>query len=304
MVLLVMQELQNISKLGDDLIDDLINWLHEQTGANRTIVSLNSIIETRDSFIHELKEKINIAKVDISRYTNDKKELQGIIDEMASQGVRPVTQDEQYWNGKYPTREVFYNARPLPRTGEKSNIQCDVKDFLQFENNAKVQRVVRQYKLKQEEDDETALKCLRWVMNNFNYQFDDPITGFSEFWMYPQEAIDIRKGDCEDGAILLVNLMMAAGIPYWKIRLTAGDVVYQGIAGHAYITYYCEEKNKWVLLDWCYYQNAKKIVDRQPYEDEKLYKNVWFSTNKLYSFYDQSTKLGPMFKTKQVKYND
>jgi transglutaminase-like putative cysteine protease len=90
-----------------------------------------------------------------------------------------------------------------------------------------------------------------------------------------------RKGDCDDGAILMANLMIASGIPYWKIRLTAGDV--EG-GGHAYVTYYCEILNYWVSMDWCYYPNSSLVVNRPDYKDEKIYQDVWFSWNQKYCF--------------------
>lgn len=79
--------------------------------------------------------------------------------------------------------------------------------------------------------------------------------------------------------------MLKSGVPYWKIRLTAGDVFYNAeIIGHAYVTFYDEEKDRWVLLDWCFYPNKKPISDRTDYKNNDIYMNVWFSWNQKYCF--------------------
>ena len=65
-------------------------------------------------------------------------------------------------------------------------------------------------------------------------------------WQSPEETEMMKKGDCEDGAILIANMMLMSGVPYWRIRLNAGDV--QG-GGHAWVTYLRESDNQWIILD-------------------------------------------------------
>lgn len=92
---------------------------------------------------------------------------------------------------------------------------------------------------------------------------------------------------CEDGAILLANMLVVAGIPNWKIRVNAGFVVEpitKMQVGHAYLTFFDEINEKWVILDWCYYPNLKKIEDRGEYKKEKMYDKIWFSFNDKFSW--------------------
>ncbi len=92
---------------------------------------------------------------------------------------------------------------------------------------------------------------------------------------------------CEDGAILLANLLIIAGVPNWKIRINCGNVlepISKMQIGHAYLTFFDEENEKWVILDWCYYPNLKKIIDRGEYKKESMYQEVWFSFNNTHSF--------------------
>jgi len=79
---------------------------------------------------------------------------------------------------------------------------------------------------------------------------------------------------CEDGAILMYNIMAKSGIPAHRVRLNAGEV--QG-GGHAYITYYSDVRG-WVILDWCYWPNAAKNL-RQRWSTAKRYFGIWFSWN-------------------------
>ena len=104
------------------------------------------------------------------------------------------------------------------------------------------------------------------------------------------ETLNLMTGDCEDGSILLANMLLIAGIPYWKIRLTAGlvDDGKGNAGGHAFLNYFYENpddsKCKWILLDWCYYPNELPIENRADYKDELYYKETWFSWNKIYSY--------------------
>ncbi len=44
------------------------------------------------------------------------------------------------------------------------------------------------------------------------------------------------------------------------------------------------EKERWVIIDWCYYPNLKKIIDREEYKKESMYQDVWFSFNSTHSW--------------------
>jgi len=90
---------------------------------------------------------------------------------------------------------------------------------------------------------------------------------------------------CEDGAILLYDILRKNGIPAWKLRVTAGWVkVGKSKAGHAYLTYYSVKHDKWVILDWCFYPSYRKIADREPYYENPFYLDVWFSFNEEYAW--------------------
>ncbi|MHA1470388.1 MAG: transglutaminase-like domain-containing protein [Candidatus Asgardarchaeia archaeon] len=186
------------------------------------------------------------------------------------------SEKERFWNNKYPKAIITYSGRFIPNYGK---YEIDVRAFFINPVCSELQTIVKNWKSLS--DDEKALKCQLWVKDNITYVSDKTDFGLEEYWEYPQETLKTRKGDCDDGAILIANLMLASGIPYWKIRLTAGDVD----GGHAYVTYYCEEKNYWVACDWCYLPDTRPINQRPDYKDSPIYKEVWFSWNQKYAFH-------------------
>jgi len=190
---------------------------------------------------------------------------------------RKETVKEKYYNEKYPKKDIYYNGRVIPTT--KSNIEIDLRNFFN-PNDSKVRGIVDGLGISRLSDDEKALKCLLWVIDNIKYVGDEK-KGYSEFWQFAFETLYYKTGDCEDGAILLANMMLSSGIPYWKVRLSAGKVK-EG--GHAYLTYYCEIEDRWVVLDWSYSPSREKIRSRIDYKDDKNYLGVWFSWNERYCF--------------------
>jgi len=187
--------------------------------------------------------------------------------------IPPVTLEDQL-NNKYPKTDMTYT-----RSETDGDYSIDVRDFFMV-NDSSLPLI------KGDTDDEKALNCLIWVIKNITYTPDKKEYGMDEYWAFPYQTLKRKKGDCEDGAILLANLMIKSGIPYYKIRISAGDVDdgKGNKGGHCYVTYYCEEKGYWVLCDWCYWQNLDPINKRKNYKDETYYKSTWFSWNQKYCF--------------------
>jgi len=193
------------------------------------------------------------------------------------------TPQEQYWNNKYAKAVIVYKSRFIPNFGVYA---LDVRNFFVNPESHELQKIVSSWK--DFSDDKKAWLCLRYVIRNIKYVSDKQEYGLPEFWTFPSELLKTLAGDCDDGAILLANLMLASGIPYWKIRLTAG-LVPEG--GHAYVTYYCAKKDCWVALDWCYYPSLKKPCERPDYKYSRIYREVWFSWNQRYAFFGRGTRV-------------
>jgi predicted Fe-S protein YdhL (DUF1289 family) len=180
---------------------------------------------------------------------------------------------ENYWNNKRPKSNVTFPARPChkDKSTEKwyvKNIAVDPRVYFTHDTTLPTFKGT---------NDQKASKCLDWVKNNVRYTSDD-----SEFWQFAFETLRRKKGDCEDGAILMANMMLMSGVPYWRVRLNAGSV--RG-GGHAYVTYLREKDNQWYVMDWCYWYNASKNFGRT-FHDAENYFGIWFSWNTEYLYKD------------------
>lgn len=176
---------------------------------------------------------------------------------------------EHYWNHKRPPRVNFkYPAR--------DGVQVDPRIFYQPYDSTLVA-----YKNDTFTFDEKASRCLNYVQRTIQY-----ISEKKEYWQFSYETMKRRAGDCEDGAVLLANMMLASGIPYWRIRLNAGWVHHPkaGKEGHCYVTYLREEDNQWYVLDWCYWYKESKDFKRPWSDAEGKYFDIWFSWNAKYVY--------------------
>jgi len=83
---------------------------------------------------------------------------------------------------------------------------------------------------------EDARSYLNWICIAIK-----PRSEPKDYWKFPEETLKDGFGDCEDGAILLANLLYHSGFPYWKILVS----VYDTPAGFHSVVVYDGE-----VLDW------------------------------------------------------
>ncbi|MFW6283208.1 MAG: transglutaminase domain-containing protein [Minisyncoccales bacterium] len=199
-------------------------------------------------------------------FKEELEELQRFRNQISKNSIK------SYYENAYPKKDITY-----VRT-DKETLKIDIRQFLN-PNNFLLPTVGGK------NDDEIALNSLKWVIDNISYVKDKKQYGMNEYWAYNYETLKSKKGDCDDMAILLYCIMRKNGIPYWKIRVTAGNVDDGNVSGgHCFVTYLDEERLRWVLLDCCFHPNKKKIKDRKDYKDETYYKTTWFSFNENYSY--------------------
>jgi|TARA_B100000959_G_C14874805_1_gene579933 hypothetical protein len=239
---------------------------------------------------------------------------------------------EDYYNNKYPKRNVTTSKVDPDRKNESSLkpytlYNVDVRTFL----NSKNFRLPK-IRANPNYDDNIALEGLRWVTmkpigKNIKYsQLNDSgeiIPGLwqsnhrirdiiddgsaqskiesavlsSENWSFSYQTLGRMNGDCEDGAILLYDILRNAGVPAWKLRLNAGWVttqdIQQPLGGHVWLSYYVESQfwkskrdDRWVILDWCYGDLDIEIKpeDRIRHTDDKRYGPIDYSFNEEYTW--------------------
>ena len=123
------------------------------------------------------------------------------------------------------------------------------------------------------------------------------VENFGEYQTYDFEVKDthtfvfkngIVSHQCEDFALLIKSLSLVAGVPDWKVKVLAGDVVG---GGHAYCTYIRDDDTQ-CILDGCYWPNRLPINDRPPIEKETNYKQIWFSFDKTNGYAPKPIEYG------------
>jgi predicted transglutaminase-like cysteine proteinase len=209
------------------------------------------------------EQVLNLQKANQSTEQDRARLLKELIDMQATQKDAVL---EFFWNNKVWHSENFYFQARDQR----------YMDILQFFKQNNLSTPIVQGLT----NDAKAINALTWVINNVKYVTDKSQYGAGDQWQWADETIQRKVGDCEDGAILLANIMVASGIPYWRVRLNAGDV--KG-GGHAWVTYLCEKDNVWYVLDWCYWPSESTQL-KLPWSKAENYFAIWFSWNNKYAF--------------------
>ena len=181
-----------------------------------------------------------------------------------------VTQNalEEYWNNKRPKTLWLYPARPNI-VNPSVNTPVDPRIF--FQTDYTIPRVISG------KHDDIAMACLYWVRNNNTYKSEE-----REHWQFAYETIERKAGDCDDINILLANMLLMSGIPYWRVRINVG-MVKDG--GHLFVTYLRESDNEWYVLDAVYYF-SECVEYKKKWKDAEKYIEIWASFNKLYMYGD------------------
>lgn len=207
------------------------------------------------------------------------KKLQTKID-----SLKQEDKEEEYWNNKWPQSPIVYNAQ--------DEQERDVRNLI-FSKSYILERVAGKWRGL--EPEEIAYKALCWVIDNVKYTGDIETHKEAEFWQLPEETYATKRGDCEDGAILITSLMRIAGVPAYKVKICAGWVKSgESQGGHAY-TIFLRDDQTWCVLDWCYWANKKPIKERKQQKEESNYLEIWFTFNDQYSFSQHNTNVGDVF---------
>jgi hypothetical protein len=206
----------------------------------------------------------------------------------------------EYWNSKWEMAPIIYTGRALRGESYKKQIDADVKAFIK-DNDAILWHVIHQAQLRQDTPNNTAWAVQKFVCSLLKYTNDDETEDCPEFWQFPFEAIQSQVGDCEDGAILIAGLLINAGIPSWRVKVCAAQVVADPIfapsdselGGHAYCIYLADRTDDsrglaWIILDWCYLPDVDIPIEEKPLASnggqEGAYRDIWFTFNDKYSW--------------------
>ena len=223
--------------------------------------------------VDELNKQLVIDNdIIISLNINNKK----LIDEINFKTTEE--QRAEFWNNKYPKNDIIYLAR-------EDKIRFDVRNFI-IPKDIIIQNILKENKLIGKDNDETALNCLIWIINNIKWVSDNSQFGFNEQWDFPSECIYRKKADCEGGTHLLISMWRNANIPAYRCKAAIGwanngkDKFY-----HSYPIYLRESDNEWVVMDWNSAEvSAIEVKDRTKAKENPFYNNPDFTFNDEYSW--------------------
>ena len=111
-----------------------------------------------------------------------------------------------------------------------------------------IDRLIKRIVRPSDTNDLKVYKIEKWVMKNIQYHSDKKQFNMNDRWTLPWETLQRKKGDCEDGATLLIVLAVTAGVPKDRLRLYAPIAVSRG--WHAAVAYQRESDNEWVWIEW------------------------------------------------------
>jgi predicted transglutaminase-like cysteine proteinase len=128
--------------------------------------------------------------------------------------------------------------------------------WLQYPNKI-IRELVMMIVHPDDSDDIKMEKIHRWVVDNIEYMTDEEQYGYEELWVPPIMLLKTLKGDCEDGAFLIMSLGLNAGVDHERLRMYGGFVdAGPGAASgsHGWVAYRRESDDEWVAVDFSYYQ--------------------------------------------------
>jgi len=144
----------------------------------------------------------------------------------------------------------------------------------------------------QDSDDVKMGKINRWVVDNIEYMTDEEQYGYAELWVPPVMLLKTKKGDCEDGAFLIMSLGLNAGVDPTRLRMYGGFVdAGPGAAsgGHGWVAYRRESDDEWVAVDFSYYPDLRAMDYRTPLKDDEKYVDDYFFMTNRYIVITENT---------------
>lgn len=173
---------------------------------------------------------------------------------------RLITTGRWNWEGdEIVYRPVICGARRTPN--KKISYEIDIREFLTTKDNEVVASTIgsavgdlqpleqaRFRSRKPGSFDYRVQVIMRYFLKHFRYI---PGKKRNDYWLFPDETIAEKGGDCEDRAILLAALLLASGVSGYVIRVALGrlyDAENSESKDHAWVMYRNED-GKWMCLE-------------------------------------------------------
>uniref|UniRef100_I2Q1D3 Transglutaminase-like superfamily protein n=1 Tax=Desulfovibrio sp. U5L TaxID=596152 RepID=I2Q1D3_9BACT len=117
-------------------------------------------------------------------------------------------------------------------------------------------------------DDDRAMSVTYFVSNLMAY-VQDSASGIGDRWTCALATWLRKYGDCEDGAILIHALLLAAGVDPGRVRTAFGMALTTDLvaSGHAWVMYRRLTDEEWIPLEWTFqpspYDHEIEEITRQ-----------------------------------------
>ncbi len=144
--------------------------------------------------------------------------------------------DDWNWNGDEIVHlPIVPASRTIPGSKSKSRYNIDIREYLTTTNNAVVGERLGDIIKKLSAEDQAKFRS--HLQGSFDFRADTILESFRDLrylpkanvtpgcpdaWLYPDETLHEKGGDCEDLAFLLAALLMASGISGYCVRVALG----------------------------------------------------------------------------------
>lgn len=183
---------------------------------------------------------------------------------MCFQASNIITTTRKRWEGdEIQHSPIVRSKRYIPGTEQQYPI--DIREFLLNSSNAVVTRAWHQAIARLDSAaDREAVRThelgsfdLRvravcdYLAHSVKYEPRRAHERGIDQWLFPDETLENRGGDCEDHAFLLAALILASGVSGYMVRVALGRLVNHRTGkaiDHAWVVYKAELGN-WIILD-------------------------------------------------------
>lgn len=215
----------------------------DSTKAKLTM-ELNQCMGTKDGLLEQI-EKLELESSDLED------EIENLKQQI--ENLKQPSEASKYYNKFDKITRVYEKRYVVDEYSKKTYIKAYPQEFVGNYRNYEIQNLVGAvYNLYHPITESDKVRAaLAYVRSNPGlgavYRSDDYYgTPYNDFWQKSDETVVLRKGDCEDLAMLWYDLCRAMGVPEYKIYIGLG---FWGQIGHAYGVYYPTESSSPLLIE-------------------------------------------------------
>ncbi|VVB69425.1 Bacterial transglutaminase-like cysteine proteinase BTLCP [uncultured archaeon] len=173
------------------------------------------------------------------------------------------------WTGDTIIRDTIMADKRAVLGNSGVLIPTDIREWISSTESEVIIRALQEIGLPEARDagtfDLRAWRIWDFVARSVEYITDKQAFGLEDFWLFPEETLMLRKGDCEDTSFLLATLLLASGVSEHCVRVVLGKVVSpDGTYGHAWVVYQ-SESGAWCLLESTLDSAPSKLVPADPF---------------------------------------